>query len=280
MSSPHEPLEGTAGAPGTRAVRGPGDAAEENANKVADDAKQRAADVTDTAKDNAGAVAETAKEGAGQVADTAKQEARAVANEAGQHVQALVSQVRDDVSTQVGTRQQEIAAVLGSLGSGLDRVQFGDQPADTLAADLAQQAAARLQGVGTWLEQRGPVEVLDEVKRFARRRPGTFLAAAALTGLVAGRLTRGMTDDARDDEPQRGDDRMPMATRRTATPVVPAYEAGYDTPGAAYDAGQAGHQAQQPAYGRPTHTQPAYVGEDVMTTPMPTQATDDEGRRR
>ena len=33
---------------------------------------------------------------------------------------------------------------------------------------------------------------LDEVKRYARRRPGTFLAGAAVLGLVAGRLTRGV----------------------------------------------------------------------------------------
>ena len=36
-----------------------------------------------------------------------------------------------------------------------------------------------------------PRDVLDEVKRFARRRPVAFLALAAAAGVVAGRVTRG-----------------------------------------------------------------------------------------
>ena len=58
---------------------------------------------------------------------------------------------------------------------------------------LADQAADRVQSVAGWLEQRQPGEVLDEVRDFARRRPGTFLAAAAVVGLIGGRLTRGLT---------------------------------------------------------------------------------------
>ena len=62
-----------------------------------------------------------------------------------------------------------------------------------LATDLAVQASDRVHSVAGWLEQRQPGEVLDEVRDFARRRPGTFLAAAAVVGLIGGRLTRGLT---------------------------------------------------------------------------------------
>ena len=41
---------------------------------------------------------------------------------------------------------------------------------------------------------------MEDLSRWARQRPGTFLAAAAAIGLVAGRLTRGLADDARDDD--------------------------------------------------------------------------------
>ena len=271
MSSPHEPIQRAAGTPSAEESRGSGEAAKENASQVADEARQRAGDVTATAKANAGEVADNAKEGAAQVAETAKDEARAVAGEAGRHVQSLVAQVRDDVTTQVGGRQQELAAVLGSLGSGLGRARFGDEPADGLAADLAQQAATRLQGVGSWLGNRGPNEVLDEVKRFARRRPGTFLAAAALTGLVAGRLTRGIADDARDDTPDRrvADDRHVQGTRAPASPVVPAYGSPHES----------GYDASQPAYGQTTQAQPAYIGDDATTSIQP-PVTDTEGPRR
>ena len=42
-----------------------------------------------------------------------------------------------------------------------------------------------------WLDNHEPSDLLDEVKRFARRRPATFLALAAAAGVVAGRVTRG-----------------------------------------------------------------------------------------
>jgi hypothetical protein len=42
------------------------------------------------------------------------------------------------------------------------------------------------------LQNREPAQLLDEVRSFARRKPGTFLIGAALLGVAAGRLTRGI----------------------------------------------------------------------------------------
>ena len=42
------------------------------------------------------------------------------------------------------------------------------------------------------LQNREPAELLDEVRSFARRKPGLFLLGAAAAGVVAGRLTRGV----------------------------------------------------------------------------------------
>ena len=68
-----------------------------------------------------------------------------------------------------------------------------------MANDLAQQASSKIRDIARWLESREPADLLEEARSFARRRPGTFLAGAALVGLVGGRLTRGMADEARDD---------------------------------------------------------------------------------
>jgi hypothetical protein len=57
--------------------------------------------------------------------------------------------------------------------------------------DLAQEASRRGGAIADWLDTHEPADVLDEVKRFARRRPVAFLALAAAAGVVAGRLTRG-----------------------------------------------------------------------------------------
>ena len=58
-------------------------------------------------------------------------------------------------------------------------------------SDLAQEAARCVGEIAHWLDNHEPADVLNEVKRFARRRPVAFLALAAAAGVVAGRVTRG-----------------------------------------------------------------------------------------
>ena len=59
-------------------------------------------------------------------------------------------------------------------------------------------AAAPSQSVASWLENRDPGSLLEEVKSFARQRPGTFLLVAAGAGLLAGRLGRSLQAGAPD----------------------------------------------------------------------------------
>ncbi|MEK8109635.1 hypothetical protein NKG94_44550 [Micromonospora sp. M12] len=59
--------------------------------------------------------------------------------------------------------------------------------------ELARQAADRVHGVAGWLEERDPGDMLNEVRDYARRNPGTFLVGAAVLGVLAGRLTRGIS---------------------------------------------------------------------------------------
>ena len=67
-----------------------------------------------------------------------------------------------------------------------------------------------------FIENRQPSELLEEVRRFARRRPGTFLLGAAAIGFLGGRLTRGIADEARDDSG------APSPYRGTPTAGLPA----------------------------------------------------------
>ena len=52
------------------------------------------------------------------------------------------------------------------------------------------EARGRIAGLATRLDERGVEGVLSDVSRFAQRRPGLFLVAAAGAGFVAGRLVR------------------------------------------------------------------------------------------
>jgi hypothetical protein len=69
----------------------------------------------------------------------------------------------------------------------MSRQQDGSGP----ATQLVQQVADRAKSLATHLDDREPRELLDDVRRFARQRPGTFLVGALAAGVVVGRLARG-----------------------------------------------------------------------------------------
>lgn len=167
---------------------------------TAEQAKQQAAGVAGEAKAQAAGVAEDAKAQVGRVAEQAKGEARDVAEHAKQEARGLLGQAQGELSSQAGTQQQRLAGLMRTLSEELGGIL---DPNNTdyrqgMVTDLAHQASGRLTNATSWLENREPADVLHEVSRFARRRPGTFLALAGLAGLVVGRLSRGMADDARE----------------------------------------------------------------------------------
>jgi hypothetical protein len=72
---------------------------------------------------------------------------------------------------------------------------------DGVATDLARRAADKARTAAGWLADRDPGSLLDEVRTFARRKPGTYLALALGAGVLAGRLTRGLTAPTTDRTP-------------------------------------------------------------------------------
>lgn len=152
-----------------------------------------------SAKEHAGAVAQDAKESTKNVASTAASEAKDVAQEARTQVRQLFHQLTGEATDQASGQTQRAVQGLRSLGSELSGMAESSQGESGMAADLARQGASRLDAAASWLEGRQPGEILDEVRSFARRRPGAFLAGAAILGLVGGRMTRGLTGDSSSD---------------------------------------------------------------------------------
>ncbi|TPV47453.1 hypothetical protein FJ661_20660, partial [Pseudarthrobacter phenanthrenivorans] len=100
-----------------------------------------------------------------------------------------------------------------------------------VASDLIRQAASSTETVASWLENKQPGDLLGEVQRFARNKPGTFLLLAAGAGVLAGRLTRGLTAGAVESQgavqgssPQRSVQPQPVAPIHQET----VYAAGTD----------------------------------------------------
>ena len=148
----------------------------------------------DVAKGQASAIAGGAADAATHVAGVAKEQAGQVATEATRQVKHLVGQAQTELSSQAQTQQERAATGLRSVGDQLKAMATGEgQPG--VAADLAHQAADKVHEVAGWLENKQPAELLDDVRAYARRRPGMFLAIALGAGVIAGRLVRGATTD-------------------------------------------------------------------------------------
>jgi hypothetical protein len=161
-------------------------------------------------RDEAGEVARTARDSAQNVAETAKTEAANVASEVKATTKDLLAQARTDLTHQAGAQQQKVADGLRSVSNELQAMaRASDQPG--VASDLVRQAAERSSSVASWLDSRDPGSLLDEVKTFARQRPGTFLLLAAGAGVLAGRLSRSLSAGA------------PESTARSTAGATPDY---------------------------------------------------------
>jgi hypothetical protein len=145
---------------------------------------------TRTAGDRADDVKGTVAEQTGQVAGTARDQAKQVASEASDRARDLAAEARTQLRDQTDTQRRRLAGTLHELGDELrSMADQGDRSG--VGTELARQAAGRVHGLGDYVERHQPGDLLDDVRAFARRRPGTFLLAAAAAGVVAGRLTRG-----------------------------------------------------------------------------------------
>lgn len=147
-----------------------------------------------TAKVEARSVASDAKEGTRHVAETARSEAGHVTAEAQQQARQLLHQLQGEMTDQASGQAQRAAGGLRALADELGEMAAGGQH-HGVASDVAQQASARARSFADWLDHREPGDILDEARNFARRKPGTFLVAAAALGVLGGRLTRGLADD-------------------------------------------------------------------------------------
>jgi len=153
---------------------------------------------TEVAKDQAANVAQSANESGKQVANTAANEASNVAAETRHQAKNLGQEFSNQAQQQAALQKDKAANGLHSLGEELRSMAHqGGQSGPV--TDLAHQAADRVTDLAFWLERRDPGSLVEEVRTYARRKPGTFLLGAVVAGVVAGRLTRGAVPAGQDD---------------------------------------------------------------------------------
>lgn len=173
-----------------------------------------------------------AREKAQEVAGEAQEKAREAAGKAQQSLHRQI----EDRSTQAGERVSGTAQDLRSVGEEL-RKQGKDTP-----AKLADRAAEQTEKVGSYLKERGPNEMLEDVEDFGRQRPWAVVAGGLALGMVAARFLKassrsryqrraGQTATA---QVERGTTPQPRrsAVEPVATPPSPTARPSTPAPGA------------------------------------------------
>jgi hypothetical protein len=173
---------------------------------------ERAQEAASTAADEGRHVAETAKDEAQNVAAEAKAQARNVLDDA-------LTQVNEQTQVQ----RDRLVDTLKSLSSDLEEMATRSG-AGGLATDLARQVSDRTRELSARLDGREPSDILDEVRTFARQRPGSFLLGALVAGLAVGRLARGA-------KAATGSSTPTMATQSPSGTGTTSPEYGVSTPG-------------------------------------------------
>jgi hypothetical protein len=171
----------------------------------ADQAKEQASQVGGAAAQQAGAVAGTAKGQAGQVVSDARA-----------HAQDLMGQTTSQLGAQADEQTQRLSGNLKTLSEHFSTMASSGEPGST-AHTLVDEASRRSADLSSYLDGRQFGGIINDVKDFARRRPGAFILGSAVAGLMVGRLGRAVKDapDTKDgaapDTPAVGHPATPTA---------------------------------------------------------------------
>jgi hypothetical protein len=189
------------------------------------DTKEQAKEVASTAASQGREVAGTASEGAKQVASEAGQQAGELARQASDQAQELVRRTTGQVREQASKQTERAAGGLRNLSQQVQALSEGRQDEAGAVGDYARQVRSKLDEVAGRLEEGGFEGAVDDLQRFARRRPGLFLLGSAAAGFAVGRLVRGVqagqgsgADDASSSSARFEADLSPSST--IAPPVV------------------------------------------------------------
>ncbi|MFF1558484.1 hypothetical protein [Streptomyces sp. NPDC058279] len=226
--------------------------------------------VARTAQDKLGESAATVGDKATEVAQTAKEQAAQVVGEATGQARDLIGEFKDRLQDQAGSQTSRLAGNVRRLSDEL-REMSENSGADSTAAGLVGRVADGGRQVADRLEERGPEGLIGDLQDFARRRPGVFLAGAALAGFAAARVVHGLNAAGSDGTGPRavpaaggeGYAAPPPTVPPDVSPAAsPAAQPGSDGAGTAPGAGRGPYTDPLDTYGQsqPPHVTPAPKG--------------------
>jgi hypothetical protein len=134
---------------------------------------------------NSGAV-DSARHVADDVGTSTREAVSEVAEDVKTHTLHVIDDAKTQVRSQAETQTHRASEFTRDLAHELQSMaEHGDSGYLT---SLARDGASRLERFSSHLDERGLEGALDDVRRFARRRPGLFLAGCFGAGVVLGRI--------------------------------------------------------------------------------------------
>ena len=130
-----------------------------------------------------GAVAEVKEKGE-ELVSSAQEQISTKAQELGGEAKFQIREQLEQRSTETGEQVQSIGKVLHSSANQL-RSEGNDMP-----AKIVEEVARRTDDLGNYLRSAQADRILDDIERFARRRPWVTAGVGALAGFVASRFLK------------------------------------------------------------------------------------------
>lgn len=191
------------------------------------------------ARQQASRVGHQATQAGGQMAHAAAEQGGHVAQEARQQARNLTGEATNQLRGQAHAQRQRAADGLRGIGRELNSMAECSQDSG-MGAQVVRRAAGVAEQAAGWIEHREPAAMMDDVRAYARRHPGTFLAGAAVAGLLFGRLSRSLKSSG-DGGPGAPSEAMPQPGGPGAMPGAPQpgprpYEQYEQTVAAPYEA--------------------------------------------
>jgi len=153
-------------------------------------AQDRAAAVTDQATTEASNVKDSAVQAAVEVKDQAREQLADIAQQAKSEARSLTTEARGRLEKQADGTTKQVASTVADIGQELRTLAERSDRPDGPATEVIRQLADRTERFAQRLDAVGYRGIADDLTRFGRNHPGTFLLGAGAAGFLVGRMLR------------------------------------------------------------------------------------------
>jgi hypothetical protein len=148
----------------------------------------------------------------GEVKEQAKQQGQQLAQQARQQANQLATKGSEQVKSQLANQKHDASQRMVPIQSALrETAQQLRRQGQGSVAGYTDQAADRVERFSGYLRETEVDEMMNEVRGFARRRPGVFLGSAAALGFLVTRFLKSSSSG----QGANGSASVPSATTQT-----------------------------------------------------------------